>query len=123
MRTHAYLRTYARGAADPSIPAFTGGNPALVAQLGGATLRPLALCAGVARTYAARDETGALVGYAIFVPPGQLLFAECVLPRRRGDALRLTYVVARTGRSIASSGCMSTLRRSHPRGRSISRTW
>ena len=57
---------------DPASIALTGGNMSLIRELGSIMIRPLALCAGVAHTYTARDAAGTLVGYTIFCLPGQL---------------------------------------------------
>ncbi|KAI0710859.1 hypothetical protein C8Q76DRAFT_74304 [Earliella scabrosa] len=65
---------------DPSTISLTGGDLTLLPDLGGAVIRPLALCPGVGHLFTARDETGALVGFTLYSLPGKL---ACSTPEQQ----------------------------------------
>ncbi|KAI0370713.1 hypothetical protein BV20DRAFT_1052150 [Pilatotrama ljubarskyi] len=60
---------------DPAAIALVGGDMNLLPSLGAMMIRALALTPGVADVFTARDEDGALVGYAIFSLPGHLILS------------------------------------------------
>ena len=62
---------------DHAAVALAGGNATKIPACGHSMIRALVLTAGVSHMWTARDETGALVGFTVFVLPGQTLFSTC----------------------------------------------
>ncbi|KAI0041332.1 hypothetical protein FA95DRAFT_709287 [Auriscalpium vulgare] len=58
--------------ADPAAIAFTAGNISLIEVMARAMIKPIAFVAG--DMYTATDDKGELVGFTLFLPPGQNLF-------------------------------------------------
>ncbi|OBZ73322.1 hypothetical protein A0H81_06837 [Grifola frondosa] len=59
--------------ADPAAIALTGGNIGLIPTMARAMIKPAALLAG--DVYTATDENGVLIGFTIWIRPGEVLFA------------------------------------------------
>ncbi|TBU60314.1 hypothetical protein BD310DRAFT_1037997 [Dichomitus squalens] len=55
----------------PCMMALTGGDWSILPDFGRATVRSLVLCPGASHMFTARDETRALVGFALFSLPGE----------------------------------------------------
>ncbi|PCH43211.1 hypothetical protein WOLCODRAFT_90202 [Wolfiporia cocos MD-104 SS10] len=58
---------------DPLAIALTGGNTSLLPDLAQSMIRPIAFQIG--DMYIASDENGTMIGFTMWVPPGQLLFS------------------------------------------------